>query len=421
MAKVKKITADKTTKRVEYAEVLSYDIQAYDFDNIYPQRCLDILNDSGTGVLCIDMTTRFLLGAGLNNKPFSQMVVNSDGLTVEKLRHKISDSIAKWKAVALHFNYDANGNKTEVRFVPFEYCRLTLEDTEKYPNMIAVYDDWDTQKEKKIEAGKIQYIHKYNPRAVLEQVNEIGDEKTPLAEKFAEYKGQIWYWSREGDSMYPKASFDAVLEDMITEAQTKKFKANTSARNFLASHIVTTGKGEAPQDVESGDYDGNRYTEDNAFGEELAKFQGGEGAGAILHVELEYEGESLQMHKVELQNYDGLFEFTEGSAQGAIYRNFLIPPVLILQTAGKLGTSTEIQDAKDYFNSITEPWRDVISYILEETCKGFAKELNASRDYQINPLKSNKPIPKEYAEHFTEEEIRQSLGYPGKKPESNER
>jgi hypothetical protein len=94
---------------------------------------------------------------------------------------------------------------------------------------------------------------------------------------------------------------------------------------------------------------------------------------------------------------------------------FLIPPVLLLRVAGSLGTSKEISDAFDYYNGVTSDDRLIIEEILTELFSNYHYDICPSKDFSILPLKYSKPIDTAYAQYFTEDEIRISLGYEPRK------
>jgi hypothetical protein len=406
MAKVKP-TANKIVKRIDVLKLKTLGIDSYDFDNQYPQRVTDIVNDSGTATTALRMYTKFVSGKGAINEEFGNVKIGKRGLTVDKFIVKISASKGKFSGIAIHFNYNGLGQKTSINFVPFDYCRLTLDEDKNFPDMIAIYDDWGQTKRTKIEKKLIKYVHKYAPDKVLEQVKAIKvdtngrTEEEIQAEKWNLYNGQVMYWTPDGDSIYPLAPFDSVLEDMITEAQVKRFKNNTAAKNFLASHVVVTG-------VELDD--DNNPVEQSSIGKAIEKFGGGDGAATMLHVELENDDDMFELKKVDIQDYDNLYQFTEESSRDSILRNFLIPPTLLIQTAGKLGTSSEIANAAKYYNDVTEEDRKVIEGILKETFKGYIVNANPSGDYSIEALQYESPISIEYFPYYSPDEIRESNG-----------
>jgi hypothetical protein len=387
MAKVK-ATADKVEKRITAVDNKSLGIINYDFDNLYPQRINDIVNNSGTAVTCLRMYSKYVMGGGAKDEIFYKSKVNSKGLTVDKLIRKMTYSKGKYQSIVLHVNYNGLLQITEASIVPFEYCRLVPQDDVDNAGKIAVYDDWGKVKKKSIDKKKVDFINIYNPSNVLQEVEEAGG--------WENYKGQILYWTPEGLE-YPLAPYDSVLEDMMTEGQLKFFKNNTASKNFLASHLLIVGKSESEEDAE--EFDNN-----------LRMFQGGDGAGTLLVLERENNDEQIELKKVDIQNYDKLYEYTENSSRDSIIKNFLIPPVLLLRTAGSLGTSKEISDASDHYNTITYDDRLVIEEILKEIFSKFYYNICPSDDYSILPLKYRKAIEPDYFQYYTKNEIRESNG-----------
>lgn len=364
MARVKP-TADKVEKRITSLDNKSLGIVNYDIDNLYPQRVNDIVNNSGTAVTCLRMYSKYVMGGGAKDETFYKAKVNSKGLTVDKLIRKIVWSKGKFNGVAVHVNYNGLLQIVEASFVPFEYCRLVPEDDAENGGKIGIYDDWAKTKRKSIDKKKIDFINAYNPKTILDEVKEAGG--------WENYKGQVLYWTAEGME-YPLAPYDSVLEDMMTEGQLKLFKNNTASKNFLASHLLIVGKSESDEDAEE-------------FDDNLRRFQGGDGAGTLLVLERENSDEQIELKKVDIQNYDKLYEYTENSSRDSIIKNFLIPPVLLLRTAGSLGTSKEISDASDHYNTITYDDRLIIEEILKEIFSKFYYNICPSNDYSILPIK----------------------------------
>ena len=385
MAKVKS-TAQKVTQRITTIDQVGFYVNKYDFDNKYPQRVIDISNDSGTAQACLELKRKFVFGGGLKNLDFYKSKVNPT-TTADKFLRNLIDNFTKFGGCAIHFNYNMVGQKTTVTSIPFEYCRL-VPTGHKEEGKIAIYDDWGHNKRLKFSPSDVTYINSYNPKSAVQEMEAVEVEN---------YKGQVYFWTPKG-ATYPLSPFDAVLEDMLTEAQLKKFKHSTSANNFLASHLLITGKSESDEEAD-------------LFDENLRQFQGGEGSGTIMVIERESEGETIELKKIEIQDYDGLYSFTEDSSVSSIIRRFLIPPVLLLRVAGSLGTSKEISDAYDYYNVITSDDRLLMEELLTEIFTDFAHLVNSEMDFSILPLKYSKPIDIAYSQFFSEDEIRISLGF----------
>jgi hypothetical protein len=319
----------------------------YDVDNAYPQRINTILNSSGTGSLTTSIFGKFLYGGGFLQEALAKTIISpAKKMTANKLLFKTGKSISKFNGFAIHVNYNAIYKKTSFNYIPFQDIRFTTQDNENYPNMLAVYDDWDKTKSTKIIKENIDYIDFYNPdpEAIQEQVERAGG--------WDQYKGQIYYWSVDGIE-YPLAPSDSVLEDVQTDSHAKVFKFRNITTNFMASHILETNEFE--DDIEK-----------EAFLENINTFQGSDDASKILLLEKSTDETSFVLTKVDIQDIDKLYQFTEESVRDNIIRNYLIPSVLLLATPGKLGTSNEIQDATAFYNGVTEDLRIIIEESFTE-------------------------------------------------------
>lgn len=368
------------------------DILNYDDDNAYPQRMINIVDGSGVATACLNMYIKFIMGGGFEDSLFFKSKINYSGMTTDKLLRKIAKSIAYHNGFALHINYNALFEITEINFVPFYFCRLT--DPEgKQANKCAVYPDWDRQKKASIDPKRIQYVDFYNatPDIIQEQVTAAGG--------WEKYKGQIYYWTANGNE-YPLTIYDSILEDIQTDGEIKLFKFRNITTNFMASHILYSPPVEE-----------NNKTE---WMQTLEEFQGGDNTAKIMNIETTDQSK-FKLEKVEIQSVDDIFSYTERSVKENIVRQFNIPPVLmgILQS-GKLGTAKEIQDATEFFNGITAPERLIVEEVFVELIPKFSTKINTTGNFKIIPYKNpvaDTTIEQEYLQYFTPNEIRESKGY----------
>lgn len=384
MAKVK-ATAQKIEQRINVFEKSGVVVNHYDFDNKYPQRVIDITNDSGTAVTCLKIANKFVFGGGLKDTIFYKNKVNATE-TADKFTRKLINSYLKLNGVAVHFNYNGLFKKRDATIVPFEYCRLVPESDKVNAGKIAIYDDWGVVKHK-FEKDKIFYVNRYNPSKVEQEVEECGG--------WENYNGQLMY-----PETYPLAMYDSVLEDMLTEAQLKKFKHSSSVNNFMASHMLIVGKSE---EDENGNIDTS--LEDN-----LKEFQGGENAGTIIILEKESNEDPIELKKIEIQDYDGLYEYTENSARESIISCFQIPHILLLKNVSTGLSTNDIANAFDYYSSITYNDRLIIEEYLQEIFSNFHYDICPSGDYSLLPLKYQRPIDQPYLSYYTKNEIRLANG-----------
>jgi hypothetical protein len=332
-----KITSGKTKQRVVLPDYKREMIEAYDADNSYPERVRDIVLASGVARACTEIFARYIFGNGISDPTLFKMVVDRKGTTLDKLLRKCVADYALWYGYAIHVQYNAFGEKIGYTHLPFEYCRKGIKDKE---GLIAVYDNWDRRDlNKPFRANDIQYLYPYNPSAVISEIEN--SEGATIEEKMKNYKGQVLWFSKEGNE-YPLAPCDPVLEDVQTTYQIKLFKNKNIRTNFMASHMF----------VHKGKFEDE--TERQDMMKSLERFQGAEMVGNIMMIEVDNIEQVPQLLPFQIQNNDKLWEYTESSTIQNIVQNYFIPPVLagILQ-AGKLGTSNEINEAHDFYNAYT--------------------------------------------------------------------
>lgn len=378
------IVGCKIEKRLTSVEYMADGILSYDLDNVYPQRILEVIRRSGTATACVNMLADFMTGDGFTDPNFSTTKINRRGLTPIKLLRLLSKDYGRYKGFSLHVNYNALFEIDSVNFVPFEFCRKMVEDSNGFSGKIALYDNWDGSKY--FRHGRrdrnIDIIDVYNPdpKAIFKQIkaSETNEAGEPIG-SLETYKGQILYFSAEYES-YPLSIIDPVREDAQADHEAKLFKKNNTATNFLASHIVETDK-----------FESNKQKTE--FLDNLEQFQGGRKASKMLHIEnesMDDETPIVRFTKVDQQVNDKIFEYTETSSQKNIRTAYNIPPVLIGQLVqGKLGTAQEIKDAYAFYNEQTLDERNLMEEIFEEIFSLYKDNINPSGDYSIIPLEFN--------------------------------
>ena len=335
-----RVTVKKSQRRIDLEKNdTSKGIQKYDSDNKYPQNIMIIRSNSGIGSSCIELYSKFIKGGGFASN--GDRIVNKRGDTLNKVMYKAADDLALFGGYALHFNYNANYKISTITNIPFEFCRLSIPDDHNHVSYIAVYDDWGYWKNMIIKTNEIDKINVFNPdpAAIQAQVDNAGG--------FRNYKGQIFYFSRDGFMTYPVPSYDSIIEDMETDAGIKTYKYKAVKNGFSAFHMF----------VHRGGFESDDKRQE--FVNNLNSFQGDENAGSIFLVEVEEGDEDVpEIKPFEMMKLDGVFDYTEKSIQDNIRRTMKIPPVLIGDlVVGRLGTAEEILDATILYNSYTKEER----------------------------------------------------------------
>lgn len=392
-----KATVTKVDKRIIVKERRVEGLLSYDVDNNYPARTRDIVNASGMGKSCVNLYKKFIYGNGFKDRNLSRIVVNSKGLTMDKLLYSTCENVAFNGGFSVHVNYNALYQIVEINHQPFSQIRFTTTDSDN-PNMYAIHKDWSA---KNIRRQDIVYINKFNPDPVVIQceVDRVGG--------WQNYRGQIFYFSPDGDQ-YPLTIYDAVLEDMQTDFQTKTFKFRQVTTNFMASHLLITDA------TESGNDEDNSNNRDKSqLTLQFEEFQGADNSGKIMIIEKSHSEQVFDLKKIDQQNGDKNFEWTENSTRDNIRQAFLIPSVLLMNVPGKLGTADEIIDATKYYNSITETERTILTEAFHLLSMYHEDQTLQKYDYAIEPKKAivKEDIPASLMPDLTTNERRALMGY----------
>jgi hypothetical protein len=339
----------------------------YDTDNAYPQRMMVFIDSSGQATRCVKLLERFYIGGGFREKTFWKAKLNNRGLTGDRLLRKIAHDKALFSKPAIHVNWNANFKISSINVIPFEHCRLSKQDDLSYSGKVLVYDDWARWKSSRIEKKFIDSIDVFNPNpdVIQDQVDAAGG--------WDKYKGQILY-----PDEYVKSPFDSVIEDIDSDAQCKVFKNKNIRNNFTATHI--------------GKYKGRFETEPERrdFANNLKAHQGADNASNIILIELDGQEDSFELVPLTMVVNEKGYQYTEESVRDNIRRVILAPQVLVGDfTAGKLGTSQEIQDAVNYFNAATNDDRRDIEETMTEIFQYWHDDsVNPTNDYSIIPISS---------------------------------
>ena len=342
-------------RRIEIIEDSVEGILSYDKDNAYPQRVIRTVGGSGTGRNCVRTNIKLVSGRAFVEEELNKLKIDRDGKTLKSLLRMISRDFAYFAGLAIHVNYNVAGKPVEWQHVPFEDCRLTIPDDFGYVSKIAISKEWERRYKRQRKAKPV-FIHRYNPdpAVVQKQILDAGG--------IDKYKGQIFWFSSEGENTYPLSIFDPVLLDMYTENQIKLTKSNNVTDGFMPSAVLTTiGKFE--------DED-----EKDKFTEDLNEFQGAENAGKIFHIEVD---DKEQIPKLDTLTYEGVdkqYEYTERSVIDRTIEATGVPGILIgIRVAGQLGTSQEFNDAKQYYDEYTEPERLMFQEVLSSLMGSIAE------------------------------------------------
>lgn len=356
-----------TKNRFSSKEWKSSDIIAYGEFNDYPQSARDVLQASYTGVSCMSNYKKFIFGKGFSNEDYN-ITVNSDGHSLDDVLKLASDDLAMFGGLCLHLNFNMLGQIVEMRHIPFENARLCKEGEDvEHSGMIALYEDWGLRKNTRIKMDDVEYYDRYDGdvELLLNKLELFG----------AEYTGQIYYWSNQGNE-YPMPIYDAVLTDMNTQEAISNITNRNAKNGFLPSCLFIN--------VANGDEDTTQADENIQV---LKRLSGDMNASRIAYFEVASKEEAPIIEKIDVNNYDAAFETSRTSVEESIGQAFNQPPILRSKDVSAGLGAQIMRQSYDYYNSVTEGERIQLEAIFSNLVKRMSfDDGTIIGDLSITPL-----------------------------------
>lgn len=348
----------------------SLGVQTYGEHNDFPQRVDRIVNASCTGRSCLKIFADFIFGQGFDAAYLNKLVVNDRGQALVEVLRAIVDDYAKYNGFAVHVNYDGHYRIVEMRHVPFEHLRFEKVDQETRTfTRIAEHDDWAEEftELRKFRKSDIVFYDLFDPRP------EAIDAQVRAAGGWDAWRGQVLYFSGDGNRVYPTPIYEPELTDMRTEEAI----ANILGRN-AANNMLTAG---ALVDINNRD---QSEEEAEATKKTLREFQGDENASNILYLQVQSEDEVPRFISFSGENYDKAFTFTADTVPNNIGRIFNQPPILRAQDVGANFGADLMVNAYNYYNTRTGAERATVSRVLSMLFEHWY--IPVEGDFFIRPL-----------------------------------
>lgn len=335
-------------RRVPTIADVTDDIQRFDLDNLYPQRAVEVIRWSHTLKAVLDRNADFLNGEGFQNSIIAAMKMNNrgfDGETGNDVLNKVCKTYAPWKTIPLHINYNLNYRICSITPIPFEYCRLGVQDDCNKVTKIVYSTNWEQDGRKETKSRKLVFYDIFNPdpATVMFQISEAGGIEN--------YKGQILFLTPDLWK-YPDPTFNPVFDDAQAEAELSMFKVAITQNKFLADlGIVYPGEFESEKE--------------KAEFEELIEGKSG-ARNAGKRIGMQDKTGKLKASDIFTvltpANNDKVFEYTEKSISSSIRENYSMPSELI----GKdpevgMFNQDNMESAYTYYNAVTRNDRAIIS------------------------------------------------------------
>lgn len=324
------------------------DIYTYGIDNIYPNKIKEIAKRSNSLQTALTTKARFLRGAGFNG---DKTIVNEDGQTLfDVLRNIVDDKCLI--GFAIHCTYNVFGHITELTPVDFTHVRKIITE-QNAPKLYRINNDW-------IRFARNQFhvteesegfdCYEYDPTAVIEQMKIVGVEN---------YTGQLFYYNPQ-NAIYPLATCDSVLDDAQSEAESKLYKLSNVQNGFSISGIM-----KLPFNID-------QTKDKNAFLDKIRESgKSPKNAGRIITVTMpnmsEQDGAFSNLFEpISLPNVDAMFQNLQNDSKKNIYELYQQPVILNGRSDSGMFNQQSMQDAYNFYNSITEIERRDIERVLSD-------------------------------------------------------
>jgi hypothetical protein len=338
-------------------------IQTWGERNDFPQSVDEIIKGSVTGFSCLKVYSSFIFGKGFKDEALYKTICNRKGQTFDDILKLVVKDYAEIGGYALHINYNLNYQISEIQHVPIETVRFCELDNQGNFKTIKTHPDWGKRNTavKKFDSKDIKEYYFYNPKIVEAEIKEAGG--------IDKYKGQIYFFSNEGQKIYPQSIFLPALTDMSTEQGLSNVAYRNVRNNFFpAGMMVEVG-------VKNQDEENDTDTQDN-----IKAIQGDEQAGKILYVQVESKEEAPSFIPFDSKNYDKEFTVTNETTEARIGKAFSQPPILrSVDVSGNIGAEL-IRNAYNYYNSITETERIQLERTFNELLRNWKDQLGVTAE-----------------------------------------
>jgi hypothetical protein len=343
----------KTANRKTDGRLQTYGVMTYGENNDYPEKVKEVFNASPTGKGCLNTSIRFVFGGGFSDVALANYIINRKGQTSNTLLKKCVEDKQEHDGFALHVNYNGLYEIAEVQHIPFEHCRIGIDDDGNTNGFIAVHPDWTARnkvRRKALRKEDIKYYPVFNP---IKEVIDAQLKGNPITE----FTGQVFYFSNEGDLVYPLCPFDSTVTDMATEESISTVLHRNAKHNFLPAGMIIKKKKTETTNAENQD---SNSPDDDGLANEITEWQGDERAAKMILVETEFDEEAPTFVPFTIQNFDRMFDSTSKYVQDTIGRMFMQPPILRGVDVGAGFGADLLKNAYDFYNSIVEGDRKTV-------------------------------------------------------------
>lgn len=324
------------------------DFILFGYDNLFPNKLLKYINESGTAKTCIDKVAEYIEADGFIDKKTFSFKFNSEQKGDDFLSD-IAEQVSTFNGFALLIKRNAFDEVKEAEIIPFDKIRKDKEYKKKL---------WYNK-----NVGTAQYKDKeWVSYPVFSKHNQNIFDEYP--------QGEIAYFYKKSASNphYPVPSYFAGIEDILTSAEIQKMDLELSLNGFMPSALITF-IGNPNQEIP----DSKNKTLDDYYNDILQEFTGGikDRDGLSGRFSLMKLWASNKDEVPVLQSFDAKAILESGSAKREVIdrvvcRLFKVPPVLVgFSEATILGNQQALANAQKVLIDVVNPMQRFITDSLK--------------------------------------------------------
>lgn len=340
----------KELTQVETRQDAALGIMKWGTNNSFPQTLQNLIDQSPVAKPAISRVSKFYKGGSFEG---GDTIISPSGLTLKGLVSILADDYATFDAFAIHTNYNITGRVSSMSPLRITDLRFNEFDELNTSSKLGYHPDFGLNSKVRktitqtVTRSKIKWIDKFNPSAVLEQI-----ENTKKG--ISNYNGQVLYHSEAGSSSYPVPPLQAQINYMLSDIENSILVRKETSTGFINSYVLKTMLSSTDPNL-------------IALEKAISEAQGARGSGKIITLSglspdevnnnlLEEIGSGGSGAEAIIGSCTKTYELAHKVINGA----YLIPPILSGADQKTGFSSADLKEAYFVFNSITQTGRDVI-------------------------------------------------------------
>ena len=335
----------------------------------------ELIDSSPVSFQCSDIYHSFLSGAGFQNLPedLNLSKYSWEIYDVNDLLYDVCESIARHGGVYIHVGYNANYQKNEFKVLPYQNCRIGLQDdTGIVQHIIYKREGWelsDFQNPKSKYDKKTSKFLPYNPDP------EIIRKQVDAVKGFDQYNGQCYYFRLSNKYCYSSGLIEKVIDSAETDCELNKYYRATVKNGFHDLSFIRHQK-----------FENKKKFED--FQDNIRKITGAGAASSALLIEDNFDARSpdgnFRFDNFKRDINPARYQHIEETLANKIRKAFKnIPPQLVDHIQGKLGatSSEDLIKAVSIYNTYTSRDRTKVERLFRQLFDNYKVEIQ--NDWKI--------------------------------------